>query len=118
MSELEIYSYVSPVAKGQSLDDVQRNMSAITGLDRGLIGYHSFGPDALVLAGLTLAANRDLGALIAHRPGVMAPPVAARAVSTLSRLSGGRVDLHVLAGGAPGDQLREGGGGEKIKRKR
>ena len=108
MSELEIYSYISPVARGQGFDDVQRDMAAITGLDRGLIGYHSFGPDGLVLAGLTLAANRDLKVLIAHRPGVMAPPVAARAVSTLSRLSGGRVDLHVLAGGAPGDQLREG----------
>ena len=108
MSELETYSYLSPVARGQSLDDVQRTMSAITGFDRGLIGYHSFGPDGLVLASLTLAANRDLGVLIAHRPGVMEPPVAARAVGTLSRLSGGRVDLHVLAGGAPGDQLREG----------
>jgi alkanesulfonate monooxygenase len=108
MSELEIYSYISPAAEGQTLDDIERNMSAVTGLDRSLIGYHSFGPDGLVLAGLTLSANRDLNVLVAQRPGVMAPPVAARAVSTVSRVSGGRVDLHMISGGAPGDQLREG----------
>lgn len=108
MSELEIYSYVSPAAAGQSLADIATSMSAVTGLDRGLIGYHSFGPDGLVLAGLTLAANSGVKVLIAHRPGVMEPPVAARALSTLSRASGGRVDVHILAGGAPGDQLREG----------
>lgn len=108
MAELEIYSYISPAADGQSLAEIQENMAAVSGLDRGLIGYHSFGPDGLILAGTTLAANKDLTVLIAHRPGVIAPTVAARMVSTLSRMSGGRVDLHVLAGGAPGDQFREG----------
>lgn len=108
MSELEIYSYTSPAATGQSIADITASMAGVKGLDRGLIGYHSFGPDGLVLAGLTLAANQELNVLIAHRPGVMEPPVAARALSTLSRVSGGRIDVHILAGGAPGDQLREG----------
>lgn len=108
MAELEIYSYISPAAHGQSLAEIRQNMGSVSGLDRGLIGYHSFGPDGLILAGATLAANEDLNVLIAHRPGVIAPTVAARMISTLSRMSGGRVDLHVLAGGAPGDQYREG----------
>lgn len=108
MAELEIYSYISPADSGQSIAEIRENMAAVSGLDRGLIGYHSFGPDGLILAGATLAANEDLNVLIAHRPGVIAPTVAARMISTLSRMSGGRVDLHVLAGGAPGDQFREG----------
>lgn len=108
MSKLEIYSYTTPAASGQSIREIHQRMSKISGLDRGLIGYHSFGPDGMVLAGLTLAANDDLNVLIAHRPGVIEPPVAARMLSTLSRVSGGRVDVHILAGGAPGDQFREG----------
>ncbi|KDA06727.1 luciferase [Microbacterium sp. CH12i] len=108
MSKLEIYSYLTPTTFGQSLDEIQAGSAAISGLDRALIGYHSFGPDNIVLAALVLAANPELNVLIAHRPGVIEPPVAARMISTLSRVSDGRVDLHVLAGGAPGDQLREG----------
>ena len=108
MSKLEIYSYLSPAANGQSLADIQGAAATVTGLDRALIGYHSWGPDGLILSGLTLAANPDLSVLIAHRPGVIAPTAAARMLGTLSRASEGRTDVHVLAGGAPGDQLREG----------
>ncbi len=108
MSKLEIYSYLAPTAFGQSIEEIQAGSAAVSGLDRALIGYHSFGPDNIVLAALVLAANPDLNVLIAHRPGVIQPPVAARMIGTLSRVSNGRVDLHVLAGGAPGDQLREG----------
>jgi len=108
VSKLEIYSYLAPTAFGQSIEEIQAGSAAVSGLDRALIGYHSFGPDNIVLAALVLAANPDLNVLIAHRPGVIQPPVAARMIGTLSRVSNGRVDLHVLAGGAPGDQLREG----------
>lgn len=108
VSTLEIYSYLTPTDFGQSLEEIQAGAAEVKGLDRALIGYHSFGPDNIVLASLVLAANPDLTVLIAHRPGVIEPPVAARMIGTLSRTSHGRVDLHVLAGGAPGDQLREG----------
>lgn len=108
MSDLEIYSYLSPTSYGDSIPEIQAGVATVTGLDRVLIGYHSFGPDGLILAGLSLAAQPELNVLIAHRPGVIQPPVAARMLGTLSRISSGRVDVHVLAGGAPGDQLREG----------
>ncbi len=108
MSDLEIYSYLSPTKFGGSFDELTKGVAEVRGLDRALIGYHSWGPDGIVLAANSLAANPDLNVLIAHRPGVIQPPVAARSLSTLSALSGGRVDLHVLAGGAPGDQFREG----------
>ncbi len=108
MSELEVYSYLSPTAFGPGIPDIQRGVAGISGPDRVLIGYHSFGPDGPVLAGLSLAAQPELNVLIAHRPGVVQPTGAARTFSTLSQISGGRVDIHVLAGGAPGDQYREG----------
>ncbi|MDF2444450.1 MAG: alkanesulfonate monooxygenase [Subtercola sp.] len=108
MSELEIYSYLSPTSYGDTIPEIEAGVSGISGPDRVLIGYHSFGPDGLILAGLSLAAQTGVDVLIAHRPGVIQPPVAARMLGTLSRISSGRVDVHVLAGGAPGDQLREG----------
>lgn len=108
MSKLEIYSYLTPTTFGQSLEEIRAGSATVSGLDRALIGYHSFGPDNIVLAALVLAANPELNVLIAHRPGVIEPPVAARMIGTLSRVSDGRIDVHVLAGGAPGDQLREG----------
>lgn len=108
MSDVEIYSYLSPASNGQTLTDIQACAASVEGLDRALIGYHSWGPDGLILSGLTLAANPKLSVLIAHRPGVIQPTVAARMLGTLSCASAGRADVHVLAGGAPGDQLREG----------
>jgi alkanesulfonate monooxygenase len=106
--ELEIYSYLSPTAHGASLEDIRRTVTGVEALDRALIGYHSFGPDNLVLGGAVLSMNPTLNVLIAHRPGVIAPTVTARMMATMSRISGGRADLHIVTGGAPGDQYREG----------
>ena len=71
MSDLEIYSYLSPTSYGDSIPEIQAGVATVTGLDRVLIGYHSFGPDGLILAGLSLAAQPELNVLIAHRPGVI-----------------------------------------------
>lgn len=106
--ELEIYTYLSPTDQGDTVDQVREVVTATTGVDRGLIGYHSFGPDPFVLGASTLTLNPSVNVLIAHRPGVVSPTVTARMLATLSRLSGGRVDLHIVTGGAPGDQYREG----------
>jgi alkanesulfonate monooxygenase len=105
---LEIYSYLSPTAEGASLGDIARVVSRVDALDRVLIGYHSFGPDGIVLASSTVTLNRDVNVLIAHRPGVIQPTVAARMLATVNRISDGRADVHIVTGGAPGDQYREG----------
>jgi alkanesulfonate monooxygenase len=107
-SNLEIYSYLSPAANGAQLVDIESTVNRIGALDEALIGYHSFGPDGIVLGSATAALNRDIRVLIAHRPGVMQPTVAARIFGTLSRISDGRLDVNVVSGGAPGDQFREG----------
>jgi alkanesulfonate monooxygenase len=105
---LEIYSYLSPTAGGASLVAIGQAVSRVDALDRVLIGYHSFGPDGIVLASSTLTLNPDVQVLIAHRPGVIQPTVAARMLATVNRISDGRADVHIVTGGAPGDQFREG----------
>jgi alkanesulfonate monooxygenase len=105
---LEIYSYLSPTAEGATLTDMARVVGRVDALDRVLIGYHSFGPDGIVLGSSTLTLNPRVNVLIAHRPGVIQPTVAARMLATMNRISEGRVDVHIVTGGAPGDQYREG----------
>ena len=38
-----------------------------------------------------------LGFLLAHRPGFVAPPLAARKLATLDQLSCGRLAVHIIA---------------------
>ncbi|ACK51591.1 Alkanesulfonate monooxygenase [Methylocella silvestris BL2] len=78
------------------------------GFDRALIGYYSDTPDGLLLGGYIAEQTTRLGLLIAHRPGFVAPPVAARAFATLDQLSGGRAAIHVISGGDDADQRRDG----------
>jgi alkanesulfonate monooxygenase len=48
------------------------------GFDRVLVGYFSFFPDGFQVAAYALHETRTLGILLAHRPGFVAPTVAAR----------------------------------------
>jgi alkanesulfonate monooxygenase len=79
-----------------------------SGFDRVLIGYSSASPDGLQVAAYAATRTERLGFLIAHRPGFLAPTVAARAFATLDQLSRGRVALHTISGGSDGEQRRDG----------
>ncbi len=78
------------------------------GFDRVLIGWHSNGPDGLQLAAHAAAHTKQVGFLVAHRPGFQAPTTAARAFATLDQLSAGRAAIHVISGGDDVDQARDG----------
>jgi len=78
------------------------------GFDRILIGYYSDAPDALLVASHAAASTSRLGVLVAHRPGFVAPTLAARQFATLDHLSGGRAAIHVISGGDDADQRRDG----------
>jgi alkanesulfonate monooxygenase len=78
------------------------------GFDRVLIGYSSASPDGLQVAAYAAGQTERLGFLIAHRPGFVAPTVAARAFATLDCFSGGRVALHTISGGHDSEQARDG----------
>jgi alkanesulfonate monooxygenase len=78
------------------------------GFDRVLIGYSSSQPDGLQVAGYAASQTDRLSYLVAHRPGFMAPSVAARAFATLDTLAGGRIAVHIITGGSDGEQRRDG----------
>ncbi len=76
--------------------------------DRVLVGYFSDGPDGFLLAAHAAAHTERLGFLVAHRPGFVAPTLAARKFATLDQVTGGRAAIHVISGGDDVDQLRDG----------
>ncbi len=78
------------------------------GFDRVLVGYHSDAPDGFLVAALAAAHTEKLGFLVAHRPGFVAPTVAARKFNSLDQITGGRAAIHVISGGDDVDQHRDG----------
>ncbi|MBW0102688.1 LLM class flavin-dependent oxidoreductase [Pseudonocardia sp. KRD291] len=78
------------------------------GFDRVLVGHSSSTADGLQVAAYGAAHSDRLGFLVAHRPGFMAPTLAARAYATLDHFSSGRVAMHVISGGNDAEQRRDG----------
>jgi alkanesulfonate monooxygenase len=78
------------------------------GFDQVLIGYASTQPDGTQVAAYAAAHTERLGFLIAHRPGFVAPTLAARTFATLDQFTGGRIAVHVITGGSDAEQRSEG----------
>lgn len=78
------------------------------GFDRVLIGYGSTSPDGLHLGTYVAAVTERLGIMLAHRPGFVAPTLAARTLATIDQLSGGRASVHIISGANDVEQQRDG----------
>jgi alkanesulfonate monooxygenase len=78
------------------------------GFDRVLIGYASSQPDGAQVAAYAAAHTEHLSFLIAHRPGFVAPTLAARTFATLDQFTGGRIAVHIITGGNDAEQRRDG----------
>ena len=78
------------------------------GFDRVLLAHNSASPDAVVTATQIFADTRRLGVLLAHRPGFVAPTLAARTLATLDHFSKGRIAVHIISGGDDADQRKDG----------
>jgi alkanesulfonate monooxygenase len=78
------------------------------GFDRVLIGYFSDAPDGFLVGAHAASVTERLGFLLAHRPGFVAPTVAARKLATLDQLSNGRLAVHIISGGSDTDQAKDG----------
>ena len=76
--------------------------------DKVLIGYGSTGPDGFSVASYVAGRTDKLKFLIAHRPGFVAPTLAARKAATVDQFSGGRVSMHFITGGNDAEQQRDG----------
>jgi alkanesulfonate monooxygenase len=89
-----------------------------SGFDRVLVTHSSYSPDGFIVADQVLNVTRRLGVLLAHRPGFVAPTVAARAFATIDALHPGRVALHAATGGDDADQASDGDFADKATRYR
>lgn len=78
------------------------------GFDRVLIPFGSNTPESQIVAAHAAAITSTLGFLVAHRPGFTQPTVAARQLATLDQLSGGRIAVHIITGGADEEMARDG----------
>ena len=64
--------------------------------------------DSWVIASALMPATERLRFLVAIRPGIMSPVVAARMASTFDRMSSGRLLINVVTGGDPKEAAAEG----------
>ncbi|HEY1700058.1 MAG TPA: LLM class flavin-dependent oxidoreductase [Trebonia sp.] len=78
------------------------------GFDRVLIGYGSARPDGAQVAAYAAAHSERISFLVAHRPGFIAPTLAARTFATLDEFTGGRIAVHIITGGSDVEQRRDG----------
>jgi alkanesulfonate monooxygenase len=91
-------SYVGAIARGHEY----------AGFDRALIGYFSASPDGFQVAAYAAQQTERLKFLLAHRPGFVAPTLAARQLASLDQLSDGRLAVHIITGGSDEEQARDG----------
>src|SRR5205814_3396389 len=106
-SELYGRSIISGAVDPEFIARFARALGA-GGFDRVLVGYGSTGADGFVVAAHAASVTTRLGYLIAHRPGFVAPTLAARKAATLDHVTGGRIALHIITGGSDVEQRRDG----------
>ncbi len=78
------------------------------GFDKVLIGTASVFPEGTQVAAYAAQHSERLGFLVSHRPGFVAPTLAARAFATLDAFAGGRISLHTITGGSDAEMARDG----------
>jgi alkanesulfonate monooxygenase len=86
------------------------------GFDCTLLGYNSDGVDPFVVASRVLARTERLKTVVALRPNICHPTVAAQSLATLDQLGGGRTIVHIISGGSDTEQRRQGDYLDKAER--
>jgi len=78
------------------------------GFDRILVPHGSTSPDATLTVAYAAAVTERIHFMLAHRPGFVAPTLAARQFASLDQYSGGRLAVHYISGGSDAEQRRDG----------
>jgi len=78
------------------------------GFDLALVGYTASSAEGFLVAQHAAQHTERLGFLIAHRPGFVAPTLAARKIATFDQLTGGRIAIHIISGASDAEQENEG----------
>src|SRR5215204_588790 len=86
------------------------------GLDAVLTPCGTQCEDAWIATALVAARTRRLRFLVAFRPGLLSPTLAAQMASTYQRLTGGRLLLNIVTGAEPHELARFGDWADKETR--
>jgi len=97
-SRLTDYAYLRQIA--QAVDEL--------GFSAVLLPTGNSCEDSWVVASSLMPSTKRLKFLVAVRPGIMSPTVAARMTATFDRLSGGRLLVNVVTGGDPLEAAADG----------
>jgi alkanesulfonate monooxygenase len=80
------------------------------GFDAVLTPTGTFCEDAWITTAALIGATERLRFLVAFRPGLISPTLAAQQAATFQKLSGGRLLLNIVCGGSSAEQRRFGDG--------
>ena len=80
----------------------------LAGFDRVLVPSSGSSPDTVLTVTYAALHTKKIQFLLAHRPGFVAPTLAARQFATLDHYINGRVAVHYITGGSDADQARDG----------
>jgi alkanesulfonate monooxygenase len=78
------------------------------GFDYTLVAYGSSGYDPFTVSATIAAYTERIKPIVALRPNIIYPTVAAQALTTLDRISKGRAVVHIISGGSDAEQARHG----------
>jgi alkanesulfonate monooxygenase len=88
------------------------------GFDFALVGYTSSSAEGFLVALHAAAHTKQLGYLVAHRPGFVAPTLMARKIATFDHLTNGRLAVHIITGKTDDEQRGDGDFSPKTERYR
>ncbi len=88
------------------------------GFDLVLVGYTSSSAEGFLVALHAAAHTEQLGYLVAHRPGFVAPTLMARKIATFDHLTNGRLAVHIITGKSDDEQQGDGDFSPKTERYR
>ncbi|MBO0757294.1 MAG: LLM class flavin-dependent oxidoreductase [Bradyrhizobiaceae bacterium] len=86
--------------------------------DFALVGYTSSSAEGFLVALHAAAHTKQLGYLVAHRPGFVAPTLMARKIATFDHLTHGRLAVHIITGKTDEEQQGDGDFSPKTERYR
>lgn len=86
------------------------------GFDFALVGYTSSSAEGFLVALHAAAHTKQLGYLVAHRPGFVAPTLMARKIATFDHLTNGRLAVHIITGKTDDEQQSDGDFTPKVER--
>src|SRR5689334_2074040 len=110
---------VTPPASGATVHIIKGGISAPylkayaqahddADFDLALVGYTASSAEGFLVAQYAAQKTKRLGYLIAHRPGFVAPTLAARKIATFDHLTEGRIAMHIISGASDSEQEGDG----------